>query len=112
MLNSRLFRLIHDKRLSVPVLRCFHHEFTQPEPKKTDNKSGEKQEAGATVNTTSDVAGTSQLTGALSQKYKIFKEEESPEILDIFEERERYQTQDDPEEEMDDMYAGLNLKRE
>ncbi|KAI8126397.1 hypothetical protein FF38_08415 [Lucilia cuprina] len=109
MLNSRLFRLIHDKRLSVPVLRCFHHEFTKPEPEKSPKEKQEKQNIQAeSVNNQQE---DNDLTRALGQKYKIFREEESPEILDIFEERQRYQTQDEPDEIEDDSYAGLNLKR-
>ncbi|XP_065360734.1 uncharacterized protein 312 [Calliphora vicina] len=100
MINSRLFRLIHDKRLSVPILRCFHHEFSNPDLKKTLNVEEQKPAQQET-----------DLTRALGQKYKIFREEESPEILDIFEERQRYQSQDEPEEIEDDSYMGLNLKR-
>lgn len=110
MLNYRLFSLIHDKRLSVPFLRSFHHEFSQPEPKKSLNGKVGNQKADELEAINSQ---TDNLTGALKKKYNIFREEESPEILDIYEERQRYQSQDEQEELMgDDSYAGLNLKRE
>lgn len=103
MINTRLFRLVRDKRLSVPVLRYFHDEFTKPELKRETDKKQEKL--------TSDYE-TEQtvLTGAMRHKFKEFREEESPEILDVVEERERYQTQDEPDDLYSDAYLGLNLK--
>lgn len=109
MLNFRLFRLIFDKRLSVPTIRYFHHEFSQPEPnsdskENTENKKNPQQKpANASSN-------KYILTGAMSQKFKIFRDEESPEILDIYEEKERYQMQDESDEIVDDNCVGLNLK--
>lgn len=100
--NFRLFRLIHDKRLSVPVLRCFHHEFNNPfainakKPKVDEDKP--------------KVEDTPVLTGAISQKFKVFREEESPEIFDVVEERERYEQQDEPEDLYENAYVGLNLE--
>uniref|UniRef100_A0A1I8M8X8 Mitochondrial assembly of ribosomal large subunit protein 1 n=1 Tax=Musca domestica TaxID=7370 RepID=A0A1I8M8X8_MUSDO len=104
MINTRLFRLVRDKRLSVPVLRYFHDEFTKPELKRGADKKQEKH--------TSDYE-TEQavLTGAMRHKFKEFREEESPEILDVVEERERYQTQDETDDLYSDAYLGLNLKR-
>uniref|UniRef100_T1PJN6 Mitochondrial assembly of ribosomal large subunit protein 1 n=1 Tax=Musca domestica TaxID=7370 RepID=T1PJN6_MUSDO len=104
MINTRLFRLVRDNRLSVPVLRYFHDEFTKPELKRETDKKQEKL--------TSDYE-TEQtvLTGAMRHKFKEFREEESPEILDVVEERERYQTQDEPDDLYSDAYLGLNLKR-
>ncbi|XP_075162074.1 ribosomal silencing factor RsfS-like protein, 312 [Haematobia irritans] len=100
MINYRIFRLIHEKRLRIPVLRSFHHEFSKPDSKTSDES---KQNIEKT--------DTKPLTGAMSHKFKVFREEESPEILDVVEERERYQIEDDPHEVYDDAYMGLNLKR-
>uniref|UniRef100_A0A1I8PGQ6 Mitochondrial assembly of ribosomal large subunit protein 1 n=1 Tax=Stomoxys calcitrans TaxID=35570 RepID=A0A1I8PGQ6_STOCA len=108
MLSVRLFRLIHDKRLSVPFIRCFHHEFSKPEIKTGE---GEKKNNKTSTGAITEESTESILTGAMSQKFKVFREEESPEILDVIEERERYQTEDDADDMYDDAYMGLNLKR-
>ncbi|XP_073838877.1 ribosomal silencing factor RsfS-like protein, 312 [Musca autumnalis] len=104
MLSTRLFRLIHDKRLSVPVLRYFHDEFTKPEIKPATVKKQDNE-------VVQEESEPSILSGAMRHKFKEFKEEESPEILDVVEERERYQTQDEPDDMYNDAYHGLNLKR-
>lgn len=109
MLKSKLFRFINNRKLSVPGLRSLHHEFSQPEPQKklNQNQKSVEEKLVESVNAAQQV---DHLSGALSNKYKIFREAESPEILDIFEERERYQSQEEPEDLEDDLYKGLNLK--
>lgn len=109
MLSSRLFRLVHDKSLSVPLVRYFHHEFSHPEPKSEAKENGEK-EKGSPEKITNASSNKYILTGAMSQRFKVFREEESPEILDIYEEKERYQMQDESDEIVDDTCVGLNLK--
>lgn len=107
MLNSCLQRLIANRRLSFPVLRYFHEEFTKPEIQKPDES---KKNNSKTEESESVPSNESILTGAISQKFKVFREEESPEILDVVEERERYQSQDDPDDFYDNLFMGLNLK--
>ncbi|XP_037938808.1 mitochondrial assembly of ribosomal large subunit protein 1 [Teleopsis dalmanni] len=104
MNGLRLFRLVRDKRLSAPFLRCFHHEFTQPDPKKTvaDNS---KQES------TSQKLSEEIISGAVRQKYTVFRDEDAVEIFDVEEERNRYQQKDKSEHMIVDDYMGLNLKR-
>ncbi|XP_016972931.1 uncharacterized protein LOC108040147 [Drosophila rhopaloa] len=95
---TRAFRLVHDKRLSVPVLRCFHHEFSKPPtvPAKTLEK---------------EVNPDQNLVAGVQDKYKIFRDEEASEIFDV--EEARYQEQQLPEDsELEqDQYYGLNLRR-
>jgi len=95
---TRVFRLVHDRRLSVPVLRCFHHEFSKP-----PQQPGKSQE-------TEDSPGKNLVAG-VQDKYKIFRDEEATEIFDV--EEARHQEQQLPEDsELDqDHYYGLNLKR-
>ena len=109
MLHTRLFRLVHDKSLSVPIVRYFHHEFSQSEPK-SEAKENEAKEKDFPEKNTSASSNKYILTGAMSQKFKVFREKESPEILDIYEEKERYQMQDESDEIVDDACVGLNLK--
>ena len=109
MLQTRLFRLVCDKSLSVPIVRYFHHEFSQPEPK-SEAKENEAKEKGSPEKNTSASSNKYILTGAMSQKFKVFREKETPEILDIYEERERYQMQDESDDIVDDACVGLNLK--
>ncbi|XP_017138646.1 uncharacterized protein LOC108153285 [Drosophila miranda] len=98
MLISRVFRLIHDKRLSVPVLRCFHHEFSTPptEPSITKKSQGNPFQ---------------NLVGGVQNKYKVFRDDEAPEIFDVEEVRHQEQHQPDESDAALDQYYGLNLKR-
>ncbi|EDW50041.1 uncharacterized protein LOC6610310 [Drosophila sechellia] len=94
---TRVFRLVHDRRLSVPVLRCFHHEFSKP-PQQAANGQ--------------EIEGNPEktLVAGVQDKYKIFRDEEATEIFDI--EEARHQEQQLPEQELElDHYYGLNLKR-
>ncbi|XP_043647939.1 mitochondrial assembly of ribosomal large subunit protein 1 [Drosophila teissieri] len=94
---TRVFRLVHDRRLSVPVLRCFHHEFTKPpqQPAKGQEIEGNPAKT---------------LVAGVQDKYKIFRDEEATEIFDV--EEARNLEQELPEEEVEpDQYYGLNLKR-
>ncbi|EDV97010.1 mitochondrial assembly of ribosomal large subunit protein 1 [Drosophila grimshawi] len=95
MLKTPIFRLIRDQRLSVPILRGFHHEFTKPEPKAA------KQQTEST--------NQSFVAGGVQNKYKIFRDEEATEIFDVDE--LRYQENELPPEAEQDQYLGLNLKR-
>lgn len=97
---TRVFRLIRDQRLSVPVLRCFHHEFSNPESKTPAAKSEEKPHN-----------PFQNVVGGVQNKYKIFRDDEATEIFDV--EEARYQEQQLPGEpdEQQDQYYGLNLKR-
>ncbi|EDX08797.1 GD13614 [Drosophila simulans] len=92
---TRVFRLVHDRRLSVPVLRCFHHEFSKP-PQQAANGQ--------------EIEGNPEktLVAGVQDKYKIFRDEEATEIFDV--EEARHQEQQLPEQELDHYY-GLNLKR-
>ncbi|XP_023164116.1 mitochondrial assembly of ribosomal large subunit protein 1 [Drosophila hydei] len=94
MIKTRIFRLIRDKRLSVPILRGFHHEFSKPEPQK---------------NGKIDVKEQSFVAGGVQNKYKVFRDEEAMEIFDV--EEARYQEQELPLDAEEDQYMGLNLKR-
>ncbi|XP_020807635.1 uncharacterized protein LOC110183652 [Drosophila serrata] len=98
---TRVFRLVRDQRLSVPVLRCFHHEFSKPEPQGAATKTEEKP-----TNPFHNVPG-----GVVQSKYKVFRDDEATEIFDV--EEARYQEQQLPNEpdEQQDQYYGLNLKR-
>uniref|UniRef100_A0A1B0DEI6 Mitochondrial assembly of ribosomal large subunit protein 1 n=1 Tax=Phlebotomus papatasi TaxID=29031 RepID=A0A1B0DEI6_PHLPP len=51
------------------------------------------------------------LPGAVSQRYKIFDENQSPKIFDVEEERARVQEEEDLEVSGPDPYEGINLKR-
>lgn len=93
MIKTRIFRLIRDKRLSVPILRGFHHEFSKPEPQK---------------NGKIDVKEQSFVAGGVQNKYKVFRDEEAMEIFDV--EEARYQEQELPLDAEEDQYMGLNLK--
>ncbi|XP_017861990.1 PREDICTED: mitochondrial assembly of ribosomal large subunit protein 1 [Drosophila arizonae] len=95
MIKTRIFRLIRDKRLSVPILRGFHHEFSKPEPQK-NSKLAEKEQQ-------------SFVAGGVQNKYKVFRDDEALEIFDV--EEARYQEQDLPLDTQEDQYMGLNLKR-
>ncbi|XP_030572779.1 mitochondrial assembly of ribosomal large subunit protein 1 [Drosophila novamexicana] len=97
MLKTRIFRLIHDKRLSVPILRGFHHEFSKPEPQPTNPNVKQQQEKKSFV------------AGGVQNKYKVFRDEEATEIFDV--EEARYQERELPVEVEQDQYFGLNLKR-
>ncbi|KAH8365845.1 hypothetical protein KR093_005829 [Drosophila rubida] len=104
MLRTRVFRLIRDQRLSVPILRGFHHEFTKPEPQqpvkpKVKKELGENQQE----------IGSSLVAGGVQDKYKVFRDEEATEIFDV--EEARYQERELSEETTEDQYLGLNLKR-
>lgn len=97
MLATRVFRLVHDKRLSVPILRCFHHEFSKPESPATKAKEQEENSG-------------PNLVGGVQSKYKIFRDENSPEIFDVEEARhQEHQLTEEPDLE-EDKYYGLNLK--
>lgn len=96
MLKTRIFRLIHDKRLSVPILRGFHHEFSKPEPQPTNPNVKDQQEKKSFV------------AGGVQNKYKVFRDEEATEIFDV--EEARYQERELPVEVEQDQYFGLNLK--
>ncbi|SPP87504.1 blast:Mitochondrial assembly of ribosomal large subunit protein 1 [Drosophila guanche] len=100
MLISRVFRLIHDKRLSVPVLRCFHHEFSKPPTEQPKEKE-------AQVNRNP----FQTLVGGVQNKYKVFRDDEAPEIFDVEEARHQEQQLPDESDEALDQYYGLNLKR-
>ncbi|TDG52962.1 hypothetical protein AWZ03_000505 [Drosophila navojoa] len=95
MIKTRIFRLIRDKRLSVPILRGFHHEFSKPEPQK-NAKVAEKEQQ-------------SFVAGGVQNKYKVFRDDEALEIFDV--EEARYQEQELPLDAEEDQYMGLNLKR-
>lgn len=100
MLGTRIFRLIRDTRLSVPILRGFHHEFTKPELQQTPKpKAKEQQLNEAEPRTTHSV---------LQNKYKVFRDEEATEIFDV--EEARYQERDQAQEDVHDPFTGLNLK--
>ncbi|KAH8398779.1 hypothetical protein KR222_003132 [Zaprionus bogoriensis] len=90
MLKTRIFRLIRDTRLSVPILRGFHHEFSKPEPKQQQVKEPQSQ-------------------SFVHNKYKVFRDEEASEIFDV--EEVRYQERDQPMDDLHDPFQGLNLKR-
>ncbi|KAH8239187.1 hypothetical protein KR032_001565 [Drosophila birchii] len=98
---TRVFRLVRDQRLSVPVLRCFHHEFSKPEPKAPAAKTGEKP-----TNPFQNVPG-----GVVQSKYKIFRDDEATEIFDVEEARHQEQQLPSERDEQQDQYYGLNLKR-
>ncbi|KAI8038952.1 mitochondrial assembly of ribosomal large subunit protein 1 [Drosophila gunungcola] len=95
---TRVFRLVHDRRLSVPFLRCFHHEFSKPPT--VPEKSLEK-EANPGKN----------LVAGVQDKYKIFRDEEATEIFDVEEARSQEQQLPEDSEPEQDQYYGLNLKR-
>ncbi|XP_017103976.2 uncharacterized protein RsfS312 [Drosophila bipectinata] len=97
MLATRVFRLVRDKRLSVPILRCFHHEFSKPESSATQAK--EEGNSGQS------------LVGGVQNKYKIFRDENSPEIFDVEEARQLEQQLTEEPEIEEDKYYGLNIKR-
>lgn len=100
MLGTRIFRLIRDTRLSVPILRGFHHEFTKPELQQTPKpKAKEQQLNEAEPRTTHSV---------LQNKYKVFRDEEATEIFDV--EEARYQEREQSQEDVHDPFVGLNLK--
>ncbi|KAH8259635.1 hypothetical protein KR026_008184 [Drosophila bipectinata] len=96
MLATRVFRLVRDKRLSVPILRCFHHEFSKPESSATQAK--EEGNSGQS------------LVGGVQNKYKIFRDENSPEIFDVEEARQLEQQLTEEPEVEEDKYYGLNIK--
>ncbi|XP_055845270.1 mitochondrial assembly of ribosomal large subunit protein 1 [Episyrphus balteatus] len=95
MLSSKVFRLIHDIRFTIPIIshtKYFHHEFKNPEPLKPKDDTKQK--------VPSDVR----------HKYKVFRDEDSPEIFDVEEEKERYHIEDEPELDTSEEFLGLNLK--
>lgn len=94
---TRVFRLVHDRRLSVPVLRCFHYEFSKP-----PQQAAKGQEIEGNPEKT--------LVAGVQDKYKIFRDEEATEIFDVEEARHQEQQLPEPELELDHYY-GLNLKR-
>lgn len=98
MLGTRIFRLIRDTRLSVPVLRGFHHEFTKPElhPQKPNSKEQQLNKA------------PSSTQSIVQNKYKVFRDEEATEIFDV--EEARYQERELNLEDVHDPFTGLNLK--
>lgn len=96
MLSSRVFRLIRDIRLSVPIIthcKYFHDEFKNPEPLKPKVDTEQK------------------LPSDVRNKYKIFRDEDSQEIFDVEEEKERFQIEDEPEPDVHDDFLGVNLER-
>ncbi|XP_022215535.2 uncharacterized protein LOC111069682 [Drosophila obscura] len=99
MISRVLFRLIHDKRLSVPVLRCFHHEFSKPPTEPSKDKSQENRNP------------FQNLVGGVQNKYKVFRDDEAPEIFDVEEARHKEQNLPDESDAAQDQYYGLNLKR-
>ncbi|XP_062128510.1 mitochondrial assembly of ribosomal large subunit protein 1 [Drosophila sulfurigaster albostrigata] len=101
MLRTRIFRLIRDQRLSVPILRGFHHEFTKPEPQpsKVKNELTDKQQN----------LSSSFVAGGVQDKYKVFRDEEATEIFDV--EEARYRERELEVDTAEDQYMGLNLKR-
>ncbi|KAM8709104.1 hypothetical protein ACLKA7_015990 [Drosophila subpalustris] len=99
MLRTRIFRLIRDNRLSVPILRGFHHEFSKPEP----------QPAKPNLKKESSNSSASFVAGGVQNKYKVFRDEEATEIFDV--EEARYQERELAVETEEDQYLGLNLKR-
>lgn len=98
MLGTRIFRLIRDTRLSVPILRGFHHEFTKPElqPPKPNSKEQQLNEA------------PNAAQSIVQNKYKVFRDEEATEIFDV--EEARYQESEQNLEDAHDPFTGLNLK--
>lgn len=58
-------------------------------------------------------ANTEVPLGAASTKYKVFRDEDSEVVLDVIEERFKYQNLVETEGEMlqRDQYEGINLKR-
>ncbi|XP_055914330.1 mitochondrial assembly of ribosomal large subunit protein 1 [Eupeodes corollae] len=95
MLSSRVFHVIHDIRLSFPIIsytKYFHHEFNNPEPIKSKDDT------------------TQQIPSNVRNKYKVFRDEDSPEIFDVEEEKERYQIEDEPEQDLNEDFLGLNLE--
>lgn len=100
MLKARIFRLICDNnRLSVPIFRGFHHEFTKPDPQTI--KPNIKEHA--------DNSSASFVAGGVQNKYKVFRDEEATEIFDV--EEARYQEGELSIESEEEQYMGLNLKR-
>lgn len=98
MLGTRIFRLVRDTRLSVPILRGFHHEFTKPElqPPKPNSKEQQLNEA------------PNSAQSIVQNKYKVFRDEEATEIFDV--EEARYQESEQNQEDVHDPFTGLNLK--
>lgn len=96
MFSLKYFRLLRYTKPSYSLLRCFHHEFSKPESVTDKHKKLSSE--------------PTNLAGAVSKKYKEFRDEDSLEIFDIEEERQRYQTKDQTEMELDDQYLGLNLQ--
>ncbi|XP_017060012.1 mitochondrial assembly of ribosomal large subunit protein 1 [Drosophila ficusphila] len=93
---TRVFRLIHDKRLSVPILRCFHHEFSKPPTPPEEKEASPGQ----------------NLVAGVQNKYKVFRDEDATEIFDVEEARYQEQHQFPVDSELEqDQYYGLNLKR-
>lgn len=103
MLNLQNIRLIavHSKLLCVPMLkrpttvpRNFHEEFKNPFQTPAEPKT--KQQPPPL---------------AVSSKFQIFKDEDSPVILDMAEERLKLAQELNTDNQPTDIYAGLNLER-
>ncbi|XP_068148433.1 uncharacterized protein [Drosophila tropicalis] len=103
MFAPRVFRLIRDRQLSVPVLRrCFHHEFSKPEPEQPQQAKNDDSKI-----------KNLNLVGGVQNKYKIFRDDDALEIFDVEEARQQEQQAEtsDSEDPLEDQYYGLNLKR-
>lgn len=88
----KLRQIFRNQRI---LLRQFHDEFQNKEPPIVKNSK------------------TSTVPAAISLKYKMFQESDSPVILDIDEERQRIRDGDldyDGRPKVREMYEGLNLK--
>lgn len=86
-----------------PLRRCFHDEFTTPEPVSKDKAGAAKQ----------------SVPTAVAAKYQAFRDVDATVILDVDEERQRHMLELVEAEETSvdqdaaaDIYAGLNMERE
>ncbi|CAH1113848.1 unnamed protein product [Psylliodes chrysocephalus] len=63
------------------------------------------------LNTQDQETLESKSLGNMSSKYQVYHDEDSEIILDVYEERLKYSQLAEENEEVDDRYTGLNLKR-
>ncbi|CAD7003598.1 uncharacterized protein K12H4.2 [Ceratitis capitata] len=108
MLKLNLFRLIQKHRGSIPLLRAFHHEFSQSESKHEKGSINDKVKL--TPATEGSPPFKHSVAGAVSHKYQIFNDEDATEIFDVEEERYRYQTEQEPKLTEYEEFVGLNLR--
>ncbi|XP_067646202.1 uncharacterized protein [Eurosta solidaginis] len=117
MLNFNVIRgtsAIRNAQFNAFLTRTFRHEFNQKEPKNLTIKE-DNVDLKSTQNAPAEGASKFQqkdtLSGAIKRKYQIFYDEDSSEIFDVEEERQRYQIEEEPKVVVHDEFFGINLNR-